>query len=758
MDTELGSTQTTLPYSSHYAHTLPNRPETEWEPLEEHLENVASLAGEFAAAFGAADWGRLAGLWHDLGKYSNDFQARLLSANGFDAHLESLPGRVDHATAGAQHAENCIGGIAGRILAYCIAGHHAGLADAEDGQGGLSGLSARLKKQIPEFRHAAPKILLDHQGLSAPSLHWDSSNRTKAFQLAVFCRMLFSCLVDADYLATEGFMGPDRAAARSACNSPTLADLLSHLDAHLEQFRADTLVNRARAGVLAQCRGKAELPPGIFSLTVPTGGGKTLSSLAFALRHANRHGLRRVIYAIPFTSIIEQNVDVFRAAIGSADPNVVLEHHSGLDPDKETLWGRLATENWDAPLVVTTNVQLFESLFANRPSRCRKLHRIARSVIILDECQSLPVTLLAPTLRMLEELRRNYGCTIVLCSATQPAIAERPDFRIGLQDVREIVDDPPQLYQSLRRVEVEQVGKLEDSNLVEELQQHEQVLCVVNTRSHAARLFVALRGAPRGGESVFHLSASMCAAHRTYVLDQIRARLDARAPKPCSVVSTQLIEAGVDIDFPVVYRALAGLDSIAQAAGRCNREGRLSCGRVFIFECEIPPGAALHEIRQGAQGTKEVAGLHRDLLSLDAIEQYFRLSYWTRSGEWDKKKILDLFALSDGGSHFQFREAAERYRLIPDAQTPVLVSYGARGRNLIDELRARPEPPGREFDRRAQRYVVGVYEHQLGQLRMNHAVMQYYERFWVLENESNYDQDVGLRLDSLSFRPERFCV
>jgi len=750
-----------------FAHSVEGRPTSEWEGLGVHLRRVAgdvadfAGAGGFAGIFGAADWGRLLGHWHDLGKYSAEFQAYLRSANGLEAHLESLPGRVDHSTAGAQHAASRFRGARGRILAYCIAGHHGGLPDNVDEQGGPSGLSDRLEKEIPDYS-SAPRALLDLPSPAMPAFEWDRARPNHAaFQSSVFCRMLFSCLVDADYLATEAFLRPDQAAERPRART-TPAELLPHLDAHLKGFASDTPVNRARAEVLTQCRAKAQLPPGFFSLTVPTGGGKTLSSLAFALSHAARHDLRRVIYAIPFTSIIEQNAAVFGKALKDAGPHVVLEHHSNFDPteksgedpelETQTPWFRLAAENWDAPIVVTTNVQLFESLFASKPSRCRKLHRIARSVIILDECQTLPVTLLAPTLRMLEELVRNYGCTVVLCSATQPAITERPDSRIGIKSVREIADDPPRLYESLRRVEVEQLGKLDDNALVERLRPHEQVLCVVNTRAHAAHLFTALRDVPEVGDPVFHLSASMCAAHRTDVLDQIRARLNPRDLKPCIVISTQLIEAGVDIDFPVVYRAMTGLDSVAQAAGRCNREGRLSRGQVYVFDTDVdPPG----DLRQRRQFGREISELHDDLLDLGAIEHFFRLNYWTRTDEWDQKEILGCFRQIP---HFQFREAAQRYRLIPETQQSVIVPYGEKGRELIDELRGLREPPGREFDRGAQRYVVGVYEYQLGQLRKNYAVAQYHERFWVLENDSNYDEHVGLRLEALGFQPEQFLV
>ncbi len=757
--------------ASHYAHTLPDRGTADWEPLEQHLNNVADLAGEFAAGCGFADdiaarqWGHLLGQWHDLGKYSNEFQAYLASQGpAASCEASGRRGSVDHSTAGAQHAMNRCRGMTGRILAYCVAGHHGGLADAVD-MHGQSDLSTRLKKPVCDYS-AAPPAILDLPAPARPPIEFDRTDRSEAaFQIASFCRMLFSCLVDADYLATEGFMQRERGAARARA-VPAIAELLPHLDAHLEQLASEACkgpVNRSRAAVLAQCRVKAELRPGLFSLTVPTGGGKTLSSLAFALRHAVRHNLRRVIYAIPFTSIIEQNAKVFRKALEGAGPGVVLEHHSNFEPsgpeageraesEPQTPWHRLAVENWDAPLVVTTNVQLFESLFANKPSRCRKLHRIARSVIILDECQTLPVTLLTPTLAMLRELCRAYGCTVVLCTATQPALQFRDDFRIGLTHVREIVDTPDGLYESLRRVQATMLGRLDDKTLIAALRERDQVLCIVNTRAHAARLFTGLREEGGADDAVFHLSAQMCPRHRSVRLDHIRRRLE--RDQPCRVISTQLIEAGVDIDFPVVYRALAGLDSIAQAAGRCNREGRRPRGDVFVFETYVKP---THAVKHAAQLAAEVAGGHDDLLSISAIEHFFRLMYWSRSDEWDKEEIMGCFSLS-GGGHFQFREAAEKYRLIQDAQQPVVVPYGARGRRLAAQLRAMPDPPGRHFAGQLQRYSVGVYERQLNHLRENHSVAQYHERFWVLENEAAYDEQVGLRTDAAGFDPETLCM
>lgn len=754
-----------------YAHTVQGRPPEEWEPLETHLGLVADGDGRmlgaagFAEAWGARECGRLLGLWHDLGKYSDAFQAYLRSTCGAVAHARARTGRVDHATAGARLAAERFGTV-GRLLAYCLAGHHGGLPDAADPSGGTAGLADRLKKSIPPT-DAAPEWLVQLPSPSAPPIDFCPEPAKRAFQGAMLCRMLFSCLVDADFLATEHFMRPEQAAQRQGAQ-PAIAELLRALDEHLARMEAnarDTPVNRSRREVLRACRAAAELSPGLFSLTVPTGGGKTLSSLAFALTHAQRHGQRRVIYAIPFTSIIEQNAAVFREALGSAGKHVVLEHHSNFEPaddpgeadvEAQTPWHRLAAENWDAPLVVTTNVQLFESLFASRPARCRKLHRITHSVIILDECQTLPVTLLAPTLHMLEELCRNYGCTVVLCSATQPAVQQRADFRIGLTGVREIVSNPPKLYESLRRVDVEQrLGKLDDEAVVEGIAQHERVLCVVNTRGHAARLFAALRESPVGEDGVFHLSAQMCAAHRTEVLERIRERLDPDHPRPCRVISTQLIEAGVDVDFPVVYRAMTGLDSIAQAAGRCNREGRMQRGKVFVFDTDVdPPG----DLRLRRQIAAEVAPLHEDLLGLDAIDRFFRLSYWSRSSDWDRGEVLECFAMSAAGPHFQFRQAAERYRLIPDVQQPVIVPYGRAGRNLVEQLRRMAEPPGRGFDRRMQRYVVGLYDRQFKQLCESQVVAPYHERFWVLENKAAYDKHLGLGTDAAGFDPARLYI
>lgn len=758
------------PASNTYAHTKEGRPPEEWEPLDEHLRAVATLARDFAEPFGADRWGELAGLWHDLGKYSRAFQSYLRTSSGVeDLHRSEVAGRVDHSTAGAQHAASR--GIPGRLLAYGIAGHHAGLPDDD---GGESGLSCRLKKRI-EPVDAAPAELLARPIPPLPKLRLDGNKDRAGFALAFWTRMLFSCLVDADFLATEQFMDPERAALRPQ-PAVTLTQLLARLDQHLDQMQreaADTPVNRRRRDVLAACREKANLSPGLFSLSVPTGGGKTLSSLAFALGHAAKHNLRRVVYAIPFTSIIEQTADVFRAALGDLQSEV-LEHHSNLEPDdpqRQSVRSRLAAENFDAPLVVTTNVQLFESLSANRSSRCRKLHRLARSVVILDEAQTLPPRLLAPTLAALDELARNYGATVVLCTATQPAIRRSSLFPVGLEGAREIIDDPRELHEALRRTQIETKGLTSDQDLVKDLRRQRQALCVVNSRRHAAALYTQL-----ADQNALHLSASMCARHRSAALRLVRWRL--RRGSRCRVVSTQVVEAGVDVDFPAVYRAEAGLDSIAQAAGRCNREGRLvdsegrpRLGQVLVFGYDSNDYPTDSMIARGGRKFREVAPDHaEDLLSPAAIEAYFRLHYWHQGGDdhrgWDKGRdgvaIMSCFSLDTGvGLHAQFRAAADAYRLIDDAQTAILVPYGRRGRNLIAELERSPDPPDpswlRQFDRKAQRYVVGVYDRELLILQRNGVLLDRHGRYY-LGNRAAYDRKRGLTLEAIGLDVDRTVI
>lgn len=578
-----------------------------------------------------------------------------------------------------------------------------------------------------------------------------------AFQLGFATRMLFSCLVDADFLATESFMAPRQAAERPNGNVD-FKKLDDYFTRHLDERFIGTngTVAKARARVLSACRNKGEGEPGLYALTVPTGGGKTLSSLAFALRHCSANGLDRVIYAIPFTSIIEQTADVFRETFADYPTELdelILEHHSNFDPDKETTRTRLASENWDAPLIVTTNVQLFESLFANKPSRCRKLHSIAGSVIILDEAQTLPVTLLQPCLKVLQILVEQYHCTVVLCTATQPAIEQREGFEIGLSKPIPIIDDAPGLYRTLKRVNVRQAGKLDCTELAEQMVSQKQGLAIINTRKHAAALYDALKQ-ESGTDGCYHLSAAMTPEHRSRKLGEIRQLL--KTYRPCHVVATQLIEAGVDVDFPVVWRALAGLDSIAQAAGRCNREGKLSEAVTWAFEPVEEDFVRLFgSLRTARDAASQViaSGRHNDLLGLEAIEHYFQLHYWSRQQDWDKHGICNDFRMGDHRLPLdcEFATIAQKFRFIDDSQRPIVVGWDETAAELVDELRRRHHLglyPDRKLARRLQRQTVSVSQ-RLWQSALGQQTELLCDRYAVLiDPRLHYHPELGLRLDA----------
>ena len=521
--------------------------------------------------------------------------------------------------------------MVGKMLAFCIAGHHAGLANAVNGERSSS-LADRLAEQVPKPDPCwQEEVALD--AIDPPRVAPRSGDHI-GFSASMFVRMVFSALVDADYLDTEAYYAATQGADVPRGGHPSLTELRSRLDDHLGTLARDapeSAVNAVRARVLQNVRMRAGTDPGMFSLTVPTGGGKTLSSLAFALDHAVHHGLSRVIYVIPYMSIVEQTAAVFRDALqsGRERTEFVLEHHSGFEEERLGARSgadklRLAMENWDAPIVVTTAVQFFESLFARRPSRCRKLHNIANSVVILDEAQTLPLHHLRPCVAALDELARNWRTSVVLCTATQPALGEA-DFREGFRAVRELAPDPPRLAAELRRTRIRSAGRQNDAALVEKLRDARQVLCIVNTRRHARDLYTALADA----EGACHLTTLMCAAHRRERLHAVRAGL--AKGEPVRLVATSLVEAGVDVDFPEVWRAQAGLESIIQAAGRCNREGRLRSADVFVFEPEESEGhRAPPEVGQFADAARTVMREHDDPLAEDAIRAYFRELYWTR--------------------------------------------------------------------------------------------------------------------------------
>ena len=677
-----------------YAHSKPGRPRSEWQLLKMHLKSVAECAARFAESFQSFDWAWNAGWIHDIGKADGRFQAYLLRENGLDdAEYDGFgSGRVNHSSAGAALAYEKLK-ISGRILAYLSAGHHAGLPDWFPSDTGNASLQIRLqegRKNLDLIRSYAEDTLAKLHSMSRPP----SFVKPEGFHLWV--RMLYSCLVDADFLDTEIFMQSNKSWQRRGFGE--LAALKAVFDRHMAKVAttcANTEVNTIRQEILAACRASAIRSPGLFSLTVPTGGGKTLSGMAFALDHAVKHKKNRIIYVIPYTSIIEQTAGIFAGIFGSSD---VVEHHSNIAPQRETPRFMLASENWDAPIIVTTNVQFFESLYAAKSSRCRKLHNIVDSVVILDEAQLLPPELLTPCVEVMNQLVRYYGVTIVLSTATQPALPK-------LDKPTEIIPPTAKLYERLKRVDY-RLPDLRNAkpviweDLAVELQRYDQVLCVVNTRRDCYDLF------KRMPEGTIHLSALMCGRHRSAVIRLIRCRL--RKGLPVRVISTQLVEAGVDIDFPVVYRALAGLASIAQVAGRCNREGKLNTegrlGEVHVF---VPPKPCpIGLLRKGEDKTRELCSLPGfDLQKPELFTRYFELFYSTindqgsRFHDWLVKDVNpDLF--------FQFRTAAENFKLIDDqAQRPVIVRYG-KSEKLLNQLRF--AGPTREIMRQLQRYTVNL--------------------------------------------------
>ena len=745
---------------TYYAHSNGEEEQREWQRLDDHLTATAERASEFLETAGVAELGRVAGLLHDLGKYTDGFQARL-AGNGT---------RVDHSTAGARVAIDTYGPVLGKMLAFCIAGHHAGLANGTNGKD-ITALADRLGNKVATPDPVWKQEIALPGSLEPPRLKL-RSRETAAFSCAFLVRMIFSALVDADFLDTEAYCAAGNGEPIARGEHPALAELQKRLDAHLNALGKDrsgrktSAINTRRSEVLAHARKQAVQPPGLFTLTVPTGGGRTLTSLAFGLDHALRHGLERVIYVIPYMSIIEQTAAVFRKALRERDEDpadFVVEHHSTFDEEKISTREaanklRLATENWDAPIIVTTAVQFFESLFANRPSRCRKLHNIANSLVILDEAQTLPLHLLRPCVAALDELARNWRTSIVLCTATQPALRQRDGFRSGFKNVRELAPDPPRLYTAFKRTRIRDAGTLEDAELADRLRESPQVLCIVNTRQHARELYEQIGDA----EGSYHLSTLMCAAHRREALKAVRKRLE--EGEPIRLVTTPLVEAGVDIDFPIVWRAAAGLESIIQAAGRCNREGRRDSGDVFVFE---PTGDERHkapaEVAQNADTARSILRQFLDdPATLEAIRAYFSRLYWVKGDKaLDKKNIMPMIREERLSRDFPFETIAKKFRLIDEIQVPVVTPWaGTTGTDgtaerLLEKLE-HVERPG-WIARQLQRYIVQIPHAARNALLADRAVAivgeaKFGDQFVRLVNRDLYQEDTGLSWENPTHR------
>ena len=749
----------------YYAHSAQDKlgnllPYERWQTLQSHSVNVGEMAAEFARVFGAQEIACQTGQLHDLGKYSEAFNCRLHGGPS-----------VDHATAGAKIAVERWRNVIGKLIAFCIAGHHAGLANGSGEGDNRRTLKQRLALQfgadIPALDNLWQQEIKLPQNLSAPPLKADAHH--PFFSYAFFTRMLYSCLVDADYLDTEAFYLKLENKAAERGGYPDLNVLQHNFNQFINDFRRriaqapeqteaekrNAALNRLRSEILDHAVEQAAQPQGLFTLTVPTGGGKTFTSMAFALEHAKQHGMRRVIYVIPFTSIIEQNAAEFRKAFGELGEQAVLEHHSTFDDGKlqneatkDKL--RLASENWDAPIVVTTAVQFFESLFADRSSRCRKLHNIAGSVIILDEAQMLPLNLLLPIMQAIKELAQNYRCSVVMCTATQPAVQAENGFYRGFENVLEIAPKPTALFDKLRRTTVQHIGTQTDADLLAKLAEHPQMLVIVNNRRHARSLYDQAKHL----DGTFHLTTLMCAKHRSQKLDEIRGRL--KNGEPCRVIATSLIEAGVDVDFPLVMRAEAGLDSVAQAAGRCNREGKRSSENSFVWifapeeQWKAPPELAT----QAAVMRLTADEFSDDLLSTQAVAAYFAELYQLKGSELDNKKILKMHNDTGQSLDFPFQTIADKFRMIESHMQPLIISFDGEAENLISSLHHADHIGG--LLRKLQPYTVQIPEKALAALYKAERIepineQNFGKQFYTLIGLDLYDDVAGLSWEDMEF-------
>ncbi len=690
---------------------------------QEHCEGVAKLAAEFAAEFGMSEWGRMLGLLHDRGKESNGFQAHIRRSSGFDPDAYS----------DAPSFHSYVGAILAHKLPYdqlfwlsnAIAGHHKGLYNLDELELKLTTpLPEEASQTIPDVPLSLPKLKL------APD------------DAAHLSRLLFSCLVDADWLDTENFIQPDKTASRG--NFVTLKDLLSRLQQYRESLAAlpPSPINVLRNEIQTRCEEAAANKPGFFELTVPTGGGKTIASIIWAINHAIRFNKKRIIIAIPFTSIIVQTAATLRKIFG--DENVI-EHHSAINNSTDNPRSLLACENWDAPIIVTTNVQLFESMFSNRPSACRKLHSIVNSVVILDEVQTLPLTFLQPIVNAMKTYAKLFGTSFLFCTASQPILdGDRQGCNgalfkgIDRKNIRNIIGDDLQLHNKLRRVSLSIDPNLHTyTTLAQELKKHKRTLCVVNSRRHALELYKALKMSDSDNVLTFHLSRSMCSAHILSTINKIKEIL-AYSDKGIRVISTQLIEAGVDIDFPVVYRQLSGLDSILQAAGRCNREGKLKNGTAIVFS--LQDEKEIGALRIAADAMKDMISLYptSDWFSPDTMRLYYERLYH-KTPDFDKENIENLLG---NPKSCQFEEASKKFSLINDTGINIIVNF-ENSEDLINQLKY--SGPSRKLSRQLGRFSVNIPERTFKEFRKAGLIEEPFPGFFFIPLKSQYDPYMGLK-------------
>ena len=694
----------------------------------DHLNGVAALTSEFAGEFGMAAFGKVLGMLHDKGKESKAFQQHIKKESGYDSDIK-VEGNYNHAYIGGILARKIYGKSSDNFFVNQIISHHAGLYDSDE-------IENVVNNDIP------PEVdtNIEKEKLNMPKF---KAQENDCHHLA---RILYSCLVDADYLDTEFFM--DKASSQLRKNKSTLETLLPLLEKKLDEFRTNAInsnVNVIRNKIQQQCAAMSNSPIGIYSLTVPTGGGKTLASLLWAMKHAVSNGQKRIIIAIPYTGIIMQTAATLRNIFGEEN---VLEHHSNVDPEQikdEKLREKmkLATENWDYPIIVTTNVQLFESMFSNKPSVCRKLHNIVNSVIVLDEVQTLPVGYLQPIVDSLKTYNRLFRVSVLLTTASQPVLSGliegcNPEVSFtGIDNITEIIPPDFNLHDKLRRVQLDinNEGKTY-GEIAEMLCRHKKVLCVVNTRRDARELYERL---PQEGITL-HLSKMMCPAHISETIKKLKTALKYEKNEIIRVVSTQLIEAGVDIDFPVVYRQEAGLDSILQAAGRCNREGKNRLGITHVFSL-----AKEHSLPRGCMQTANNARLNLgkevDWFAPETMTSYFQ-QFYRGQNSFDEKEMKEKLYVKEDMS---FKTAAKKFKLIENAGTNVVVCW-ENSMDLIQQLQE--YGPSYMLMKNLSKYMVNINKEDFKALLDMGIVSEKQEGLFVIEYKRQYDAHIGLRIDN----------
>ena len=694
---------------------------------EEHQQGVANLAKSFAEEFQMGDCGYVMGLLHDKGKEQIEWQKYIQGVTGYNKEYASVKTGPNHSYVGACIANKQYPQIA-PFIAQPIAGHHRGLYDYCD-------YVEVIKQDIPD------DVTVDEYiPTSFPNF-----SKLNEYDYHHLVRMLFSCLVDADSLDTESFMNPEHSEFRG--NHTTMEELLRKLETHLQLLRSnapETEVNRIRNYVQERCIKESQDEIGFYSLTVPTGGGKTLASILWALHHAIKNHLQRIVIAIPYTSIIVQTAATLKGIFGEEN---VLEHHSNVNPDdiddrklRERML--LATENWDYPIIVTTNVQFFESLFSNKRSDCRKLHNIVKSVVILDEVQTLPLGFYKPIVHTLDTLMRLFGTSVLFTTASQPVLSGRLEGAnpmVGfdaLPNVHEIIPVDAHLYDKLRRVNLEFLIDAKNyDEIAKELANHRQVLCIVNTRRDAKEIFDRL---PNEGIRL-HLSRMMCPAHVTSTIQQIKKALMDGGDEPIRVIATQLIEAGVDIDFPVVFRQEAGLDSVLQAAGRCNREGKRETCTTYVFslgkEHPLPPG----QITQ-TNNARMGMGTGHDWFSPETMACYFRQLH-SRTASFDTAQMQEMLYKPE----CEFEEAANHFHLIDDQTTSVIINWNG-SMDIYHQLNL--AGPSYTLMKKLAQYSVNIRKRDFQQLEGIGAIEETLENIYVITNPNFYKEDTGLTLDN----------